>query len=126
MALTQPDATRNAGCNAKVDLIDADASAGKMKIFTSGDSLLVTLTFSATAFGNAVAGVATANAITNGTGTASGTAAKMSFTDGANVVIYSGLTVGLSNSDLILDSLVITSGVTVVAVSAFTLTEPAS
>jgi hypothetical protein len=69
--------TRNAMCNAAVDLIDAGTGAGRIEIRTgspptnvadaSSGTLLATLTFSATAYGAASSGVAQEAAITSDT-----------------------------------------------------------
>lgn len=78
---------RNAACDGIVDLIDAGAGAGIIRIYTasqpanpqtavSGQVLLATLTFSDPAFGAAATGVATASSITSDTNVdATGTAA---------------------------------------------------
>jgi hypothetical protein len=69
MATRIPTASRNAACNAVVDLFDGGAGAGEIEVYSgaqpasandaaSGD-LLVTFTLDDPAFGNAVAGVAT-------------------------------------------------------------------
>lgn len=70
-------AARNAACNALVDLIDGGTGAGRLEIRVgspptnvgdaSSGTLLGTLTFSATAFGNSSTGTATANSITSDT-----------------------------------------------------------
>lgn len=127
MALTLATATRNAMCNACVDLIDVGTgtTGGVIKITSSGDILLVTLTFSATAFGSANTGVATANAITNGTAVASNTAAKASIHDRDDATIISGLVVGAGSGDINLNSTSITSG-DVVSITSMTVTQPAS
>jgi hypothetical protein len=88
----------------------------------AGNTLLATLTFSATAFGNGVAGVATANAIASGTGLAVGTAtfARMNSTAPAAVLDCS---VGTSAADINLNDTAITIGGTV-AVTAYTVSMP--
>ena len=68
-------AWRNAACNAMVDELDSGTGAGTVAIRVgspptnvsdaSSGNLLGTCTFSATAFGNAATGVATAAAITS-------------------------------------------------------------
>jgi hypothetical protein len=85
--------------------------------------LLAELRFSATAFGNAVAGVATANSITadsaaNATGTASWF--RVLGSDGTSVV-YDG-SVGTSSADLVLNTVSIVINASV-SVTALTLTE---
>lgn len=125
MALTLATATRNAMCNAAVDLIDAGSGAGTIKLYTSADALLVTLTFSDPAFGDAATGVATASAITNGTAGDTGTAAKGSILDSDANVILSGLVVGAGSGDINLNSVAITTG-DVVSITSMTVTQPAS
>jgi hypothetical protein len=127
MALTLPTATRNAMCNACVDLLDVGTgtTGGTIKLYTSGDAILVTLTFSATAFGAASTGVATAAAITNGTAVDTGTAAKASLLDRDATVVISGLVVGAGSGDINLNSTSITTG-DVVSITSMTVTQPAS
>lgn len=127
-----------AACNAVVDLLDAGAGAGTIRIMddsagTPADAdaaqlgvLLATLTFSATAYGGAVlsgnTAVATANAITNGTAVATGTALYFRALDSDNNVILQG-TIGVGGSDLNMNSTAISSGATVSA-SGVTYTHP--
>jgi len=89
----------------------------------SGQNVLVTLTFSATAFGGAAAGVLTANAIGAGVAGNTGTAAwfRMYKSDHTTVVMDGsvGVVIGLSN--LVLSTTSITAGVTVTC-SAYTHT----
>lgn len=124
----------NAAANAACDAMAALANTGYLRIYdgtqpatadtaVSTQTLLAELRFGATAFGSAVAGVATANAITsdssaNATGTASWYRALKS--DGSSV-LWDG-SVGTSGCDL---NLVTTSIVAAaaVAVSSLTLTE---
>ena len=74
---------------------------------------LVRLTFGATAFGTSTTGALTANAITSGTASATGTAAwfRCLKTDGTTVVMDG--TVGMTAANLILPTVAISSGVTV-------------
>lgn len=125
MAVTHGTTTRSAVADCVVDRIDAGTGAGTLKIYTSGDALLVTLTFNDPAFGSAVAGVATANAITNGTATGTGTAAKFTAFDSDDNAVFSGsVTATGGGGDLTLSSVSITSGDTV-AISSATYTAPA-
>lgn len=124
------NAAANAACNAMAAL----ANNGYLRIYDGTQAatadtalgsqvLLAELRFSATAFGNAVAGVATANAIAadssaNQTGTASWF--RVLGSDGTSVV-YDG-SVGTASADLILNTVAIVSGASV-SVTALTLTE---
>jgi hypothetical protein len=127
-------AARNAAADAIVDLIDAGAGAGTIKIYTGSSpgpgsaatgTLLATLTFSDPAFGAASSGTATASAITSDTSADdTGTAgyARVEDSDGNDIM---DLTVGTSGADLNLDSVSIVAGGTV-SVSSCTITMPAS
>lgn len=93
----------------------------------SGNTLLVTLTCSASAFAAAASGgVLTANAISNGTGAAgasTGTNAtwfRLWKSDGTTPVLDG--TVGTSSADLILNNVNIATGQTV-SVTSLTITE---
>jgi hypothetical protein len=124
------NAAANAACNAMAAL----ANNGYLRIYDGTQAatadtalgsqvLLAELRFSATAFGNAVAGVATANSITadssaNATGTASWF--RVLGSDGSSVV-YDG-SVGTASADLILNTVAIVLGASV-SVTALTLTE---
>ena len=121
------DAAANAACNA----VAALANSGYLKMYTgsqpanantalSGQTLLGTLNFSATAFGNAVAGVATANAIaSDSSADASGTATwfRVLKSDGTSVV-FDG-TVGTSGCNINMNSNVISAGASI-SVSSLT------
>jgi hypothetical protein len=101
-------------------------NSGYIKVYTGAQpvldgsltgTLLVTLTFNATAFGGATASggtiTATANAITSGTAGNTGAAAYFALlkSDGTTVILTG--TVGTSNADFIGPSTSITSGNTI-------------
>lgn len=125
------DGSVNAALNAMAALLNS----GFLKIYNgtqpanantalSGNTLLSTLTFGATAFANAVAGVATANAIGTDTSiAATGTAtfARLFKTDGSTVVC--DMSVGTSGADINLDSVALQIGAQC-AISSLTLTLP--
>lgn len=129
---------RNAACDAMVDRIDAGTGAGRIEIrdgtipatvaAVSDGNLLGTLTFSATAFGAASTGTATAAAITSDTnadfsgdatyfrvyqGAAADTAAEWQGTAGE----------AADTPDMTFDEKTIVAGGTI-AISSFTLTMP--
>jgi hypothetical protein len=124
----------NAEASAAADAVVAHLNSGFLRIYDGTQAatadtevgaqvLLAELTFNATAFGAASNGVATANAITadssaNATGTATWFRALRS--NGTSVV-FDG-SVGTATSDLVLNSVSITSGATV-SVTAFTYTQ---
>lgn len=123
------DATVIASLNAAAALLNA----GTIKIYSGTQpalnaavtgTLLVTLTFSGTAFATATASggvvTATANTITSGTAVATATAGYFVLEDSSAAVKISG-TVGVSGADLNMTSLSIVAGITV-SCSAFSLT----
>lgn len=125
--------TRNKGCDAIVDDVDAGSAAGTIAIRTGaqptnvGDAdsgtLLGTLTFSDPAFGAAAAGVATASAITSDTNADnSGTAGHFRIKD-SDGNIHSDGTCGQGSGDLSFDNNVIVAGGTI-AISSMTVTQP--
>lgn len=128
------NAAASAAADAVVDLIDAGAGAGTIKIYdgtipTNADTavgaqtLLATLTFSDPAFGAASNGVATANAITSDTSAdATGTAswARVADSNGNTVM---DLTVGTSDADLVFNTVSFVAGATI-AISSLTWTQP--
>jgi hypothetical protein len=129
-------APQNAACDAVVDLIDAGAAGGTIKIYdgtiptdantaVSTQTLLATLTFSATAFGASSSGVATAASITSDssaddTGTASW--ARIADSD-ANTIMDVDVTATGGGGTIELNTTSITSGGEV-AITAFTVTMP--
>ena len=124
MAITLPNATRSAACDAIVDLIDGGTGAGYLEFQTSGSVEAATVTFSATAFGAASNGVATAATITSDPDATGGTVDRFQIFDGDDTVILSG-SVGTSGEDINLNTLTISAD-DVVAVSSLTVTMPAS
>ncbi len=124
----------DAAANAAADTVCALLNTGYLRIYDGTQAanantalgvqqLLAELRFNSTAFGSAVAGVATANALTpdssaNNTGTASWFRALKS--DGTTVV-FDG-SVGTSGANLNLNSVAISSGAAV-SVSSFTYTQ---
>jgi hypothetical protein len=117
---------RNAACNGVVDLIDAGGGAGYIQFETSGDVEVATCSFSATAFGAAAVGVATAAAISNDTSATGGTVAQASFYENdATKVLEVDVTAVGGGGSMTLTSLVVGVGDTV-SVSSLTVTMPAS
>jgi PAB1-binding protein PBP1 len=124
----------NAEASAMMDAMCAHLNSGTLVMYTgtqptnantalSANTVLVTLTFGATAFGASVNGVATANAITAGTAVAAGTAtfARLFRSDGTTVVC--DLSVGTSGSDVNLNTTTISVGLQV-SISSMTFTHP--
>jgi hypothetical protein len=124
------DESANARCDAHCTLLNT----GYLRIYdgtqpTTADTavgaqvLLAELRFSATAFGAAVAGVATANAITQDTSAnATGTASWYRCLKSNGTSPVEDGSVGTATSNLILNSVAISAGAAV-QVSSFTHTE---
>lgn len=124
----------NLAANTACDAMAALANSGKLRIYDGSQPatadtaitsqvLLAELTMNATAFGAAVAGVATANAITQDSAAdATGTAAwfRLWKSDGTTAICDGS--VGAATADLILNAVAIVAGAAV-SVTAFTLTE---
>jgi hypothetical protein len=125
MAVTLTTAARNAAADAVVDLIDGGAgdATGDIAFSTSTPTTLCICNFSATAFGSASTGVATANAISQGTATAAGTCALALFRNKANTEIFR-CAVGTSGSDINLSNTTIAINDTI-DVTSLTYTQPA-
>lgn len=129
MAYRLATATRNAACDAIVDLLDS----GTIQIRTGaqptnvGDAaqgtLLGTLTFGATAFGSASTGVATANSITSDTSADnSGTAGHARILTSAPA-IHSDADCAQGSGSFNFDNSTIVAG-GVIAISSMTVTVP--
>jgi hypothetical protein len=88
----------------------------------SGNTLLATLTFSATAFGAGSSGVAAANSITSGTAAATGTAAWARVYKSDGVTVVGDCNVGTSGSDMNFSTVSFTIGATI-ACTSLTLTQ---
>lgn len=108
MTLRSSVAVRNAACDAAVDLVDAGAAAGVLKVYTGAQpatpataatgTLLATLTFSDPAFGAASAGTAVAAAISDDLAVdATGTAGWFRIEDSDGNALFDG-SVGLTGS----------------------------
>jgi hypothetical protein len=122
MAITHSTTIRNAIADLVVDAIDT-AGPGTLEFQTSGDAEVATLTFSATAFGAATGGTATAAAITSDSDATGGTVAKFVVKSGTPADIFSGA-VATSGSDINLSSLTVGAGDTV-SISSLTYSAPA-
>lgn len=124
-----------AAANAACDAMAALLNGGSIKIYTVGSGvpatvaaaisdqvLLATLPLSATAFGSASSGVATANTITSDSAAdATGTAAFFRGVNSGGTAVVQGL-VGTSGADMNLNSVSLQSGATV-SITSWTLTE---
>ncbi len=116
MAVTYSDACKEDRHEATIALIDAGASAGYIEICSAAYAAVLATIPLADPSATAAAGVLTfdfAPDVSDTSADATGTAAVARVKDSNGTVVISGLTVGLSASDIILDSLSITAGQTV-------------
>ena len=124
MALTYATDVRNDRMQAVVDQIDAGAGAGTLEIGTTGmASVLATITLNDPS-GTVAAGVLTLSGtpLSDASADATGTAAEARIRDSDSNDVITGLTVGTSGTDIILDSVSITTGQQVTITSG-TITE---
>lgn len=123
MTVTYTTEVKNARLNAVAAQIDAGAGAGKLKIRDASNVVLATIPLSDPCAAAASGGVLTFSGtpLSDTSADATGTAANAIITDSNDVTVISGLTVGLSAAEIILDSLSITAG-QVVTISSATLT----
>lgn len=114
MAVNYATAVKTARMTATRD----QAADGTLQILTSADAVLVTFGLSAT--GGSVSGAVWTLAFDASTvaATAAGTAAKARIRSAGAVDLVTGLTVGTSGADIILDNLSIASGQNVTLNSA--------
>lgn len=125
MAVTHPTTVRNTLADTVVDLIDAGAGAGTLEFQTSGDVEVATCTFSATAFGAASSGTATASAITDDTNATGGTIAKARAKDSNTTEVFAcSVTNTGGGGDIELSNVVVSAGQTV-SVTSLTYSAPA-
>lgn len=105
---------------AVIAAIDANASPGFIEIGTAGMAqVLCTITFQKPSFSESGGVITMLGAPKSGTAVASGTAANARFKDGGGVnQVVTGLTVGTSGTDIVLNSTAVTNGQTVTLNSA--------
>lgn len=123
MAVTYSTAVKTARMTAVRDQIDAGGAAGKLEIGTTAmASVLATITLG---YSGASTGTVSGSVLTlagfprsDAAADATGTAAAARIRTSANADVITGLTVGLSGSDINLDSLSITAGQNVTVNSA--------
>lgn len=121
-AVTHATAVRNAMADTVVDLLDGGTGAGYLEFQTSGAVEVATCPFSATAFGAASSGTATAATITDDSSATGGTISQFDANDGDDTTIFSGAC-GTSGSDINFSSLTIGAGDTV-SVTSLTYSAP--
>ena len=126
MAVTHATALRTKLADLAVDELDSGAGdpSGDLQFRTSGDVAVALLVLSNPAFGAAVAGVATAAAITDDTNAIGGTIAKAALRNRANTdEILCSVTATGGGGDITLSSVVVSAGQTV-SMTSLTYTAP--
>lgn len=121
MAVTYTTAVKNARLDAVAAQIDGGAGAGTLQIGTSGmGTVLATITLNDPCASAAASGVLTFSGFPKSDSSAdgTGTAAEARIRDSNSTNVITGLTVGTSGTDIILDSTSITTGQTVTINSA--------
>jgi hypothetical protein len=117
MAVTYTTAVKNARLSAVVTAI---GTAGKIEIGTAGMASILAVIDLGNPAGTVSGGILTFSGFprSDTSANASGTAAAARIRDSGNTDIVTGLTVGTSAADIILDSVAITAGQTVTLNSA--------
>lgn len=121
MAVNYPVAVKNARLDAVAAKIDAGTGPGKLEIGTAGmASVLATIVLSDPCAAAAASGILTFSGFpkSDTSADATGTAAAARIRDSNDVDVITGLTVGTSGTDIVLDSVSITAGQTVTINSA--------
>ena len=116
MAVTYSTAAKTARMDAVITQIDAGAGTSTIEIGTTGMASVLAVFDLPNPCGTASGGVLTFDMdpdLTDSSADNSGTAAEARIKDGDGTVVISGLTVGTSGADIILDSVSITTGQTV-------------
>jgi hypothetical protein len=122
VAVNYASALKDTRMTAVVNAIDNNAAAAYLEIGTASmAAVLVVITLSKPSFTEAAQAITMAGVPKSGTASATGTAAAARFKDGGGGIQVSGLTVGVSGSDINLNSVSITNGQTV-TISSGTIT----
>jgi hypothetical protein len=122
MTVSYAQALKDQRMTAVLTAIDAQSSYGYIEIGTAGmAALLVVITFSKPSFTEANSTLTMLGAPKTGTASAGGVAASARIKDSAGNIQVSGLTVGMSNSDIILSNTSIVNG-QVVTLNSATIT----
>lgn len=127
MAITHPTTVRNSLADLVVDLLDAGAGPGKVRVFAggTGGTLLCQITLADPAFGAAASAVATAAGLPKeGTATVAGTANAFTVVDSVDVIAFQGtITATAGGGDMELTSTTIAIN-DVIRINTFTYTAP--
>jgi hypothetical protein len=138
MATRLATATRNAACDAVVDLLDGGVGVGTIKLYTGSQpttandsigasTLLATISLADPAFGTASSGASTLQGVPlSGTGVAAGTAGWARLADSSDATVMDGSVTGTGGGGQIeMDTTTVSIGLTV-TITAGTVTMPAA
>lgn len=112
MSITHSSVVRGSLAEVVKVAVDQGSTFGKLKILTSGDTLLATITLQDPAFSRSGAILTLLGVPLSATGVAEGTAAKVQVCDSDDNIIYEG-SVATSGADFTIDNASITIGQTV-------------
>jgi hypothetical protein len=122
MAVNYATGLKDTRMTAVITAVDNNASPATLEIGTAGmATILVVITLSKPSFTEAAGVITMAGVPKSGVASNTGTAALARIKDGGAAIQVSGLTVGTSASDIILNSTAISSGQTV-TISSGTIT----
>lgn len=125
MSVSHPNLVRSGIADFVVDQLDEGTPPGYLEFQTSGNAEVATLFFSATAFGAASSGVATANAIVTDTSATGGTITKARLKNAAGTdKIICSVTGPGGGGDIELSSVVVSAG-QAVSMTSLIYTAPA-
>lgn len=114
MAITYSTTVKNNRLTQVLNAIDAGAGNGILVIGTTGMATTLASITLAKPSATVSAGVLTFSGLPkSATATGTGTAAEARITDSTATIVISGLTVGTSGTDIIIDNTSITSGQTI-------------
>jgi hypothetical protein len=119
MSVSYANALKDIRMNAVITAIDAQSGVGYLEIGTAGmATVLATISFQKPSFTEAAQAITIAGAPKSAVAAATGTAASARIKDSAGTIQVQNLTVGTSGTDIVLDSISITSGQTVTLTAA--------
>ena len=119
MSVSYAAALKDTRMTAVISAIDAQSGNGSLEIGTASmAAVLVTINFQKPSFTESGGVMTMAGAPKSGTATAAGTAVAARIKDGAGNIQVSGLTVGTSGTDIVLNATAISNGQTVTLNSA--------
>lgn len=119
MSVSYNSNLKSARMNAVIAAIDAQSSPGYIEIGTAGmGAVLATITFQKPSFSQSGGVITGLGVPISASASATGNAANADIKDGSGVIVVSGLTVGTTGTDVIINNVAITASQTVTLTSA--------